>query len=158
MPFLYYGSGGSPAGVTDAGFGSVFSAPIPGKNLLANPFGPGNLQSRRIDPVKLDYVIGPTGSLLGMTRAQQAVELAFTEVLGKSAISDLGNSLATIQVITEDFVTQVRNKINSALSKAVNQGLITVQSIDVQRIGTTGAYITTRWVDLSTSQQQVKVI
>lgn len=158
MSFLYVGAGGSAGGVTDGGFGANNLASVPARNLLNNPFGPGSLSSRRIDPVTRDYVMGTSGSIQGMTEAQQAVELAFTEVIGKTAVNGLGNSLAEIKVIADDFVTQVQGKISAALSKAVNRGLISVQSIDVQRMGITGAYATTRWTDLSTNIQQERTI
>lgn len=153
-----FGAGGSSAGSTDAGYGSIDTAAIPSRDLLNNPFAPGKLDSRRIDPVSKDYVMGPNGTLLGMTRAQQAVELAFTTILGSSCVSTLGNDLKSIQVISDNFETEIKAKIEQALNNAVNQGLISILGIVVQRFGKNGAYIITRWRDLSTGQEQEKLI
>lgn len=153
-----FGAGGSPAGSSDAGYGSVDAAIIPSHDLLKSPNGPGRLDARRIDPVTRDYVVGSTGSLAGMTRAQQVVELAFLTLLGSSTIANIGNDLNSIATITDSFAGEVTAKITSALSFAVNTGLIEIVGIDVTRHGKTGAFIRTRWRDLSTGEEQDRVI
>lgn len=158
MAILFYGAGSSYAGVSDAGYGDVDLAPIPPRDLLKDPFGPGNLNARRIDPTTRDYSISANGSITGMTSAQQMVELAFTSEQGSTAVLDIGNRLKTIKVISDDFVAQVNQIISSALSKAVNQGFISVDGIEVTRVGTTGASIRTRWTDLETQHQFERII
>lgn len=154
----FYGAGYSFAGTSDAGYGATFKAPIASPNLLNNPFGPGSLTGRRIDPVTKDYVMSPTGNLYGMSTAQQLVELAFTTVLNSSVVLGMGNELSSIRVITDSFVKDVTTLITSALSDLVNRQIITVTSITVDRLGVNGGYFVTRWVDLSTQIEQIKVI
>jgi len=159
MTILFYGAGGSAAGVTNGGFGVNFHAPIPAPHLFDDPFSPSHLDGRRIDPVTRDYTINPsTGSIYGMTAAQQLVELAFTTVLGSSAVSGLGNDILSIQKITDSFANDVTQKIRTALSDLVNRNVITLISVTVDRVRTNGGYFVTRWIDNSTSQEQIKVI
>jgi hypothetical protein len=155
---FYYGCGLSYAGSTDAGYGQTFQAPIKAPYLLNDPFGPGSLTGRRIDPVTKDYVMSTTGNLYGMTTAQQLVELAFVTVLNSSSVLGMGNDLASIRVITDSFTKDVTQLIQSALSDLVNRKIISITSITVDRFGTTGGYFITRWVDLGTQIEQVKVI
>lgn len=157
MPLLI-GAGGSPAGTTDAGYGSVDAAAIPSPNLFNDPYAPRRLDSRRIDPVTRDYVMDASGSILGMTRGQQAVELALLTNLGSSCVATIGNSLSDVKVIADSFINDISAKVNQALSAAVAAGMITVVDVKVQRVGASGAFIVTRWRDLSTGQEQTRYI
>lgn len=154
----FFGAGLSPAGSSDAGYGAVDIATIPAPDLFRNPYGVGNLTGRRIDPVTRDYSMSSTGNILGMTRAQQYVELVFLTNLGSSCLSSLGNDLSSIAVISDSIVTDIQSRIRDALAEGVNSGLIEIVSIDVNRFRPTGEQITTRWRDLSTGQEQKKVI
>jgi len=147
------GAGNSSAGNTDAGFGDINFAVIPGADVFRDPFSTKHLSSRRIDPKTRDYVINATGQILGMTRAQQFVELAMGTDKGSCVLSDVGQQLRRIQKITSNFVTQVTSEIRSALSEGVNEGLISITAITVLRTGTTGAYANIRWTDLTNFEE-----
>jgi hypothetical protein len=154
----YIGAGFSSAGGTDAGYGAVDTAAIPSKDLLKDPFGNGSLEGRQIDPVKKDYVLGPNGTLMGMTRGQQAVELAFLTDLGSSAVAAVGNTFKDVKVISASFEIEMKAKIQQALSPAVNAGLIEIVSMEVKRLGDSKLYIITRWRDLTNGQEQARQI
>src|SRR5258705_10607004 len=121
--------------------------------MLLDPYAPQRLDSPRIDPVTRDYAVDAHGNPYGMTRGQQYVELVFITDEGTCCIPTLGNKLKDITVISDSFVQEVQQTIRTALADGTNSGLITIKAIDVQRFGTTGAFIKTSWIDNATGRE-----
>lgn len=147
------GIGLCPVGSSPYGFGTPDAAPIPGGKPLRDTLTGAQLSSRKIDPRTKDYTFDAFGRIVGMTQAQQLVQLALSTDKGSSAIRNLGHELRTLTVISANFTRRVEELITQALAAIVQRGLIEIVQITVERVGKTGAFTRVRWRDTSTKSE-----
>lgn len=157
------GIGAQPAGGSNAGYGTVTDAVgAPGlvtQDRLGRPTG-----TRLIDPVKRDYVMDTNGRTAGMSAGQQSVYLAVANDLNSTAVKGLGNSLRSLDRITDNFRAACLDKLTSALQTAIDTGLIAVLGFDTFKAGPRDGlqpgqvYGRLNWVDLSTGVEHSEVI
>ena len=137
----------------------VAATPID-RRLLIDPNTGTIRNSRLINSVTNDYVMGANGHLEGMSGIQQAVYLAIVTRLGSTAQYNLGQNLSSIRVIGSNTTTQIQNSIVAALNSLIINKQILVQNISVQISPTvaTAALVTVNWIDLSTNNAQVTIL
>lgn len=150
-------------GAEPYGPGTPAVAPALGGKTLTDPSTGQQLGSRKIDPTTGQYVIDPsTGRIAGMTNAQQLVYLATRTRKGSSALQGLGQTLADIERIGAGFEKRVDTILRDAVQTLVDRGIITVDSVDVQKVktpdGRTVVFVNLRWRDVSTGQPETTLV
>lgn len=131
MPNL--GLGLSPLGVGPYGFGTPATAPLLGGGIYLGPKGE-QFNSRAIS---LDrgtagqYVYNEFGRARGMPDVQQLVILAAKTELGSSAAQTLGNEFNQVRYVGDSFEQEQRARVEAAFASLVGQGLIRIDSIEV---------------------------
>lgn len=130
------------------GTGTPTTAPLATGNILADSTGT-TTGSRFIDPTTRDYVIDSNGRTTGMSNVQQLVYLAVSTDLGSSAVQALGQQLKQIDRITANFERQVTTTLTASVQHIVDQGLMQVVDVIVERVGPSVARARLRWRDLS---------
>lgn len=101
-----------------------------------------------------DYLFNDNGNVSGLNGVQQQVFLALSTQLGSSAVVNLGQSLTSIRVITNNINSDISNYINLALVKLINSGSILLNNITTNKIGSNSLEIVVDWTDLTTTQIQ----
>ena len=86
--------------------------------------------ARRIDPATKDYVIS-SQSIESDDPIKAAMYLALKTEKGTSADELLGQEFTQIQVIKDDYETQVKRYVNEALKRLVNDNKIIITNIVV---------------------------
>jgi hypothetical protein len=145
------GFGSQPFGSSSFGIGTPALAPFPGGALLRDSATGVSTGSRRI--AGKDYVIDANGRIEGMNDLQQLVLIAVTTVLNSSAMPGLGQSLASISVIGNNFERRVADVLKKSLEHLTSRNLIAIVSIRVRRLKTPGAAsIRLQWRDVATQK------
>lgn len=126
-----------------------FGTPEPGDETSGKPTL--DLATNKSTGIRLlqegDYV-RQNGRPLGMTRAQQMVLLAMSTDKGTSAVRSMGNTLKTIERVTENFIKTCEQTVETALAPAVALGIVQIRSIIVEKTPQRPAYIRVQWFDV----------
>jgi len=128
------GLGVSPLGVSAYGYGTPAVAPTPGGNVYKDRFGVVH-GSRNISLVRDtagQYTYDEFGRAQGMSDTHQLVILASKTILGSSASTALGHRFSEIRYVGDDFAKQMTGRVNEAFKSLVDQGLIRIDSIEVE--------------------------
>lgn len=136
-----------------------FGTPPPGDENLGKPTL--DLATNRSTGIRLiqngDYVRA-NGRPLGMTRAQQMVLLAVSTDKGTSAVKSVGNTLKTIERVTENFSKACSQAVESALAASVALGIVQVRTIVVEKTPNRPAYIRLQWFDVEAQVERTERI
>lgn len=149
------GAGFAPAGTSPAGIGAPSTASAPAGSVFRDPYTGAIRTGRRIDPRTRQYVFDSNGRIEGIDTVPQLVQMAMSTEKGSSAMVSLGHELKKVTEITDNFDRRIRDTIDGALDALVKQVMVRIDSVDVERIGTSGAYIHVRWTDRTTGQEHL---
>jgi len=146
------GAGAAPAGIAAAGYGLSSSATAPQNAVLPDPQSGLPQTGRAIDPATGDYILTADGRTLGMSTAQQLVQLAISTTLGSSAVASLGQALSAIKEKRPGFQRQAATAVQAALANAISSGVIALLSVKViePKTNPDAAVIEFVWKDLTT--------
>jgi hypothetical protein len=138
------GLGLAPFGTSLLGFGANAVADYSGKDtLLTDTRQQGTC--RRLNPASLSYDFDTSGNMLGMSTAQQLVELALTD----------SRSFAIRQkVITPSLALDIETNIRSALADLTDGGLIELIQVKASLSGTR-LLVNVRWIDKANDTEQL---
>jgi hypothetical protein len=149
------GIGRAPLGSSSFGYGAPTRASSTSAKLYLDERGVLR-NAAAVDAVTGDLVRDPlTGIHRGMNSTQQQVYLAVRTIKGSSIVQRLG-ILTKVKVITDTTAQKVRSEVNTALADLVSRGLITVGTIDVQRVRATGIRVHVYWTDLTNGETNVE--
>jgi hypothetical protein len=151
------GLGLSPLGTAPYGLGTPLVAPISAGSALEDDEGVPQA-SRFIDPITRRYVFDDNGRLTGMGATQQRVQLAFSTKRRSSVLSTMGESITSIQDITDDLQRRVETEVASTLSRLVNEKALAILSVTITPFAASGRKILVRWRDLTTGTEQQTAI
>jgi hypothetical protein len=142
------GFGVHPAGSQPGGFGTPATN---GREAYQPfPYADGTLgDCRAIDPKTGDYVM-LDGRAVGMSAIQQRVILTFKTELESSAVGALGQTLKSVDRITDDVVRRIQQIIELASERLTAAGVFELTGVSVVRPKAEGLAITIRWRDLTT--------
>lgn len=152
------GAGLAPAGTSSAGYGVPDTAHTPVNGVLPDALTGLPQPGRLINPATGSYLFTADGRVQGVSRAQQLVQLAMSTIAGSSALPSLGHTLGQIQEKGVDLLSAVTAAVTTAFAPIVSQGLVTLNSVDVQDYTTQTpdrALILVKWTDNTTSTQHV---
>lgn len=142
-------------GLTPYGFGT----PEPGDENLGKPtVDPTTLKSTGIRLIQKGDYVYQNGRPVGMSRAQQEVLLATSTDRGTSSVRSLGNTLKTIDRVTESFERLCEATMREALSGSVSRGVIQIKSITVVKSENKPAYIRISWFDVESQIDRTSVV
>jgi hypothetical protein len=138
------GLGIAPFGTSLLGIGANAVSDAPGTDtLLTDSRQQGTC--RKLNPNTKSYDFDISGNMLGMTTAQQLVELALT---------DSRNFLIKSKVITSNLAVETEASIRTALSDLTDGGIITINQIKTTIIGTR-LLVNILWTDNVTNTDQL---
>jgi hypothetical protein len=146
-----YGFGSQPFGSSPYGIGTPSVATPRGGTLFRSTSG-ARANARRINPATKDYVLDGNGRILGMPALHQRVLLAVSTERGSSAMRSLGQSLKSIQRISDNFARRVEDDLRTAVKHLTDPRLIEVVDVQISIVKPGGAFIRFRWRDLSTGE------
>lgn len=137
------GIGLAPFGTSLFGIGAIeTTAPTPSDTLLTATRQQGTC--RLLDPITKSYTFDASGNMLGMSTAQQMVELALTD--------DRILKLKTT-VVTSALESQIKIQINAALKSFVDAEMITIKSISTN-VYSNKLFINVQWIDDANNLEQ----
>lgn len=149
------GFGISPFGVGPYGYGTPPGAPTP----AATFFGGQNVTSaqsftgRAINPATRQYIFDAAGRIAGQDTVQQLVYLAYATKKGTSVIASLGSSILGTDTIDETFQAVLTARATEPIQSLIDDGRVSVVSVDVTRFSADGVSIAVRWKDTSTGRE-----
>jgi hypothetical protein len=135
------GWGLQPAGTTSAGYGTPPTAPTLTGKVYQDPSSGVVQGGRYIDAALRDYRLNEDNRLAGMNYVQQMVYLAVRTEQTSSALRELGHTLHTIKVITENFEFRVLTVLTQAVQHLITAGLIQVLGFSEYRQGPDGVLL-----------------
>lgn len=107
----------------------------------------------KIDPATGDYVLDEFGNSVGDDSVNQMVYLALNTILNSSTVSGFGIDLNTRDyVINETTTLQVKLAVMKAVKHLTSKNVITIVSVQVQKVTQTGLQILIQWMDNSTGE------
>lgn len=160
------GTGTSPFGTGAYGYGSPAIAVVPGGSIhrdargmqqnclaLLAPTTPGG-QSYAVTPTspKLSYQFDEFGRRVGAPDVVHVVTLALATVKTTSIDPDLGQSFGDIRKITDSFEQDMRGRVQDALSNAIAQKLIRLDSVTATPGNGAPAFTLVKMTDLATGR------
>lgn len=144
------GFGISPYGTTPFGLGTPAVAATVGGKLLNDAATGTQSGSRFLDPVTGDYVVDGFGRIKGMDDLRQLVLLRVKTTIGTSTMTTLGNTLKSIDRITNNIDRRVDSILRASLQDIVDGGLIEVTEVKVEVVRPGTVYARLRWRSLIT--------
>lgn len=142
------GLGFAPLGVSLFGFGSVDTAPVPLTGILVDANDGLVKEARKIDQFTRRYVLDSSGRVQGMRGVYQLVQLRVQTLRNSSALRDFGLA-APSGVIGANIQKRIENDIALAMKDLVDQKIIKIVSVQLDRFSTSGEYVTFKWIDLT---------
>jgi len=107
--------------------------------------------SRYIDPITGDYALQSNGMFYGMPSVEQRVYRCLFTTFNSSSVPGFGDDLGSLQLLTPNIDNQVANLVNSCLSDVVNDGSISIRSINVQPISANNSNVAPGQLSISVS-------
>lgn len=146
------GFGAAPFGSSPAGYGlPSFVNSSTAKLWIKENGEQGNCA--KIDPLTGDYVLDENGNSVGEDSINQMVYLAFSTILNSSIINGFGIDL---NVTDYNMSTNILQRCKLAVMKAVkhltDRNVISIVSVDVNKISGTGVEIKVNWRNNSTGE------
>lgn len=135
-------------GLSLFGFGSVDTTPAPLRGVLVDANDGIVKEARKIDAFTKRLVFDSSGRVQGMRGVYQLVQLRVQTLRNSSAIPNFGLTAAS-GVIGANVQRQVDSAIRLAMQDIVDQRLISIVSVDIDRFSTSGEYVTFKWIDLT---------
>jgi hypothetical protein len=147
------GLGTSPLGTGPYGYGTPPVAPSPDGPLFADATLGTTGTGRFIDPVTRQYVFDANGRIAGQGTVPQKVFLAYATVKGSSISATLGEDYSEVQTIGDDFIKIMTAKAIEPVQALIDAKLLAIDSVSVERSGTSAAIIRVNWKDLTTGRE-----
>jgi hypothetical protein len=144
------GIGTSPLGTGPYGYGQPPAIPSQAGPIFRDAARGLVGSCRQIDPGTRQYVIDADGRVAGGQTVPQLVYLAYATVKGSAILSDMGESFSDVKIIGDDFDAQMTALAKAPVQALIDQGLLEIVAITIDRIGSCGASIQVRWRDLTT--------
>lgn len=145
------GAGFAPAGFAPAGYGQPDPAATPVNAILPDALTGLPQPGRLIDPTTGSYQFTSDGRLIGVSRAQQLVQLAVRTLLNSSALSSLGVDFSKLKEQGPNFQAQVTNIVTNAFAPIVNQEIVALVAVTATQYPNIPDRVTIliKWRDLS---------
>lgn len=146
------GFGFDKAGQAPAGLGT----PIEGLSVTYTGFGAsttGAVSSLKIDPVTRDYVFDEKGTEQGMNDSEQRVWCCL-QTMAQSRVGFPNDGLALPKAIGDNIRTEIEEAIRVALRPVLDDGSITLASVEVEAVGTK-VFAAVKWRDTRTSTEVI---
>lgn len=154
------GAGACPAGTSFAGYGLPDLSAAPNHATLPDAKTGLPQTGRLLDPTSQSYKFTADGRVIGQSTGQQLVQLAVKTIVGSSVIANLGMDRSRLQEKGANFAQTVTSVVTDAFAPIVSQGLVTLNSVDVQDYPNIPdrSVVTIKWTDNSTGQEHDTVI
>jgi hypothetical protein len=147
------GFGVSPFGVGPYGFGMP-STGTPATGQLFADAQTGTIGTgRKIDPGTRQYAFDANGNPVGIDTVPQLVQLAYSTVKGSSILPDLGESYTELETIGDDFQERLTALATAPVQFLIDDKRLEILSVNIDRIGTSGARISVNWKDLTSGRE-----
>lgn len=136
------GTGLSPAGTSQAGFGVVDAGPVPGVVPLPDARTGLPQSGRFLNQQTGDYVFTNDGRVVGMPTVPQLVLLALLNNVDLSRVQEKGPNF-------RQFLASV---VQDALGDLIAQGLVLLTGVQVLEPNPDAGLALVSWLDLTTGQ------
>lgn len=147
------GFGSTPFGSGPYGLGMpVIGTPATGQlfaDAQTGTIGTG----RKIDPGTRQYAFDDAGNPVGQDTVPQLVQLAYSTVKGTSILPDLGESYTELETIGDDFQERLTALATAPVQYLIDDKRLEILSVNVDRIGPSGARISVSWRDKTTGRE-----
>lgn len=151
------GAGIAPAGTSIAGYGTVTSIAGSPAQILVDPNDGVSKDTRAVNPVTRQYTYDSQGRPTGQSGVPHLVQMALMTLRNSSAVANFGLA-APPPLITANVAAQLTRDFNLAVKDLVDQRLIQVVSITVDRAMLAGERVRFTWRDLTTSLQTTSTL
>lgn len=147
------GMGTTPLGSGPYGVGMPSTTTVSTAQLFADGQTGTIGSGRKIDPGTRQYAFDSDGNPVGQDAIPQQVYLAYATVKGSSILADLGESFTEVGTIGDDFQERLTALAQAPVQYLIDQGSLELISVQVDRLGPSGAKIQVHWRDLTSGRE-----